>query len=351
MNSKKNIFQKKLPVVEDIKQCINFLKKHNYSKLQFIPYKEYDYLYKKYTLPALLELENKTLNFFENNEPILYEQSFDPCFYEQSLNIDNHSKVLAEIFLYNTTLELETVYEHCKEVYDVIMKYANIDGTKLTFPYRIVPIHNLYLLADPLAAKDYETVFLYRDSIFLSSYILKHIPFSNLSVLDIGTGSGILAFVAGLKQANKVYGIDINKRALHFASVNKEINEIDADISWVNCSLEEFDEPFDVFISNPPYMYLPKCECESEDGGGDYGLDLALAWVDKIKEVKKRALLIIGSPIVDHMNYFERQLKNIKYKKVFSEIQTLVDEMRDDQPYTDSGILKIELAIFDIDSS
>lgn len=351
MKSKKNIFQKNLPVVEDMKQCINFLKKNNYSKLQFIPYKEYDYLYKKYTLPALLELEKKTLNFFENNEPILYEQSFDPRFYEQSLNIDYHSKVLAEIFLYNTTLELGTVYEHCKEVYDVIMKYANIDGTKLTFPYRIVPIHNLYLLADPLSAKDYETVFLYRDSIFLSSYILKHILFSNLSVLDIGTGSGILAFVAGLKQANKVYGIDMNKRALHFASVNKEINEIDADISWVNCSLEEFDEPFDVCISNPPYMYLPKCECESEDGGGDYGLDLALAWLDKIKEIKKRALLIVGSPIVDHVNYFERQLKEIKYKKVFSEIQTLVGEMRDDHPYTDSGILKIELAIFDIDSS
>jgi SAM-dependent methyltransferase len=351
MNSKKNIFQKKLPAVEDIKQCINFLKKYNYSKLQFAPYKEYNYLYKKYTLPALLELETQTLNLFENNEPILYEESFSPCFYEQSLNIDDHTKVLAEIFLYNSAHKLETIDKHCKEVHDVIMKYAIIDGTSLIFPYRIVPIHNLYLLADPLAANDYETVFFYRDSIFLSSYILKNILFSNLSVLDIGTGSGILAFVAGLNQANKVYGIDINKRALHFASVNKEINEIDADISWVNCSLDDFDEPFDVCISNPPYMYLPGCDCESEDGGGDYGLDLAFAWLDKIKEVKKRALLIVGSPIIDHFNYFERQLKKIKYKKVFSEIQTLVDELRDDLPYTYSGISKIELAIYDIDPS
>jgi len=351
MNSIKNIFQEKLPVVEDMKRLLKFLKKHNYRKLQYIPYKEYDYHYKKYILPDLLEQEKKTLNFFKNNDPILYEETFDTSFYEQSINIDYRCKLLAEFFLYNTHHDSGIIYEHCKEIYDVIMKYAIIDGTTLTFPYRIVPIYNFCLLADPLEAKSEKTVFFFRDSIFLSGYILKHALFSNLSVLDCGTGSGLLAFVSGLKRPRKVYGIDVNKRALHFAAVNKEINEIAGDVSWVNCSLEEFDEHFDVCIANPPYMYHPQCECVSENGGGHYGLDVALSLVNKVHEAKKRVLLILASPIIDNLNYFESHLKKIKYKKVFSEIQTLIDEMRDDTPYTDAGISKVELAIFDIDAS
>ena len=42
MKSEKNIFQENLPVVEDMKRLLKFLKKHNYLKLQYIPYKEYD---------------------------------------------------------------------------------------------------------------------------------------------------------------------------------------------------------------------------------------------------------------------------------------------------------------------
>ncbi len=73
--------------------------------------------------------------------------------------------------------------------------------------------------------------------------------------------------------------------------------------------------------------------------------------VNKVHEAKKRVLLILASPIIDNLNYFESHLKKIKYKMVFSEIQTLFDEMRDDKPYTDVGISKVELAIFDIDAS
>ena len=353
MNSKNDIFQENFPDVEDMKQLLEFLKKNNYSKLQFIPFKEYDYLYKKYTLPHLLELEKKTLKLFKKKEPIVYEETFSKDFYEQSMNVDDQCKLLAEIFLYNSSYDSKAVFKHCYEVYDLIMKYAIVDGPKITFPYRIVPVHNLYLLADPLKARNKYTVFLFRDSIFLSSYILEHISFSNLSVLDIGTGSGILAFVSVLKQANKVYGIDINERALHFASMNKEINEINADISWLNSSFEEFDEYFDVCISNPPYMYFPKCECVSENGGGHYGLEAAINLVNRVRENKKRALLVLASPIMGHSNYFENLLKINKnrHNKYFLEIQDLVEEVRDDRPYTKSGISKVELAIFNIDAS
>ena len=98
-------------------------------------------------------------------------------------------------------------------------------------------------------------------------------------------------------------------------------------------------------------MYFPKCECTSENGGAHYGLEVALNLVNKVRESKTRALLILASPVLDNSNYFENQLKKIKYKKVFLEIQDLVYEVRDDTPYVDSGISKVELAIFDIDAS
>lgn len=53
-----------------------------------------------------------------------------------------------------------------------------------------------------------------------------------LTVLDIGTGSGILAIAAALRGADKVVGIDTDPQACREARVNGELNQVSEKISF-----------------------------------------------------------------------------------------------------------------------
>lgn len=73
------------------------------------------------------------------------------------------------------------------------------------------------------------------------------------SVLDIGTGTGILALLAARK-ADRVVGTDINPEAITLAGENSRINRID-NAKFVCCDLfPPGDEKFDLVIFNPPYL-------------------------------------------------------------------------------------------------
>lgn len=79
---------------------------------------------------------------------------------------------------------------------------------------------------------------------------------SNLKIIDIGTGSGCIPITLKLENPNfMVYALDISEKALKIAKKNAvdlgaEINFIKADI--LN---DEIDlTPFDIVVSNPPYV-------------------------------------------------------------------------------------------------
>ncbi|MBU2651667.1 MAG: peptide chain release factor N(5)-glutamine methyltransferase [Bacteroidetes bacterium] len=79
-----------------------------------------------------------------------------------------------------------------------------------------------------------------------------------LSVIDIGTGSGCIAItLSGRSNHMKVYALDVSLNALDTARKNAYANDVDvvflhADIlkpsSWKDCGL------FDIIVSNPPYV-------------------------------------------------------------------------------------------------
>lgn len=73
-------------------------------------------------------------------------------------------------------------------------------------------------------------------------------------VLDLCTGSGILALFAADK-ASKVIGTDINPRAISFAKINAELNNLSHKIELRIGDLFEpvKDEKFDLIITNPPF--------------------------------------------------------------------------------------------------
>ncbi|MWB99821.1 DUF7059 domain-containing protein [Agromyces seonyuensis] len=90
-------------------------------------------------------------------------------------------------------------------------------------------------------------------------------------VLDLGTGSGILALHAS-REAAHVVATDISERALDIAAFNFALNGIGS-VELRHGSLYDpvADEQFDRIVSNPPFVITPRAEgvpaYEYRDGG------------------------------------------------------------------------------------
>ena len=121
----------------------------------------------------------------------------------------------------------------------------------------------------------------------------------NISILDIGTGSGciLISLLSELKNSNGV-GIDISKKALAMAKKNSKKHNMINNIKFNNKSLDsKFIQKFDLIVSNPPYIrsndiknlkddvkrYEPRLAL---DGGND-GLDLIKKVIYKAKYILK----------------------------------------------------------------
>jgi release factor glutamine methyltransferase len=95
---------------------------------------------------------------------------------------------------------------------------------------------------------------------FLVELVLKSASeYNNLSILDIGTGSGCIAITLAANLINpKITAIDISSEALDIAMFNANENNI-RNINFQKCDiLNEIPAfaPFDFIISNPPYISL-----------------------------------------------------------------------------------------------
>lgn len=78
--------------------------------------------------------------------------------------------------------------------------------------------------------------------------------FSNVGILDIGTGSGCIALALKANLANAhVSAIDISPKALEVAKRNADYHNLDIKL-YENDLLENFKGEFDIIVSNPPYI-------------------------------------------------------------------------------------------------
>ena len=80
------------------------------------------------------------------------------------------------------------------------------------------------------------------------------------SVLDLFTGSGVIAIHAALSGAKKVVAVDINPTAVENVNINAKKfgleNVVEARVSDVFSAIEEGDQ-FDVITGNPPFSDKP----------------------------------------------------------------------------------------------
>jgi len=82
-----------------------------------------------------------------------------------------------------------------------------------------------------------------------------------LNILDIGTGSGIIAIsLAKYLPSSSVTAIDLSESALNKAKENAKLNEVENQINFMSSDITTSDfkhqNNFDIIVSNPPYISL-----------------------------------------------------------------------------------------------
>lgn len=141
-----------------------------------------------------------------------------------------------------------------------------------------------------------------------------------LSVLDVGTGTGVQTIQAIVSGARKAVGLDINPEAVACANENVELNVVKDKATILQSDLFsalKSDEKFDVVIANLPITDFPiEGIVESSLYDPDYGLH-------------KRFFTEVGSHLVDdgiiimtHINFkgpgdfdaFEKMIQGYGYQ-------------------------------------
>ena len=98
------------------------------------------------------------------------------------------------------------------------------------------------------------------DAVLLSDFA-KDIR-NNSTVLDLGTGTGILSILLSAKtNLKKIYGIEIQEEVANMASRSVNLNNLEDKVEIINTNIKDLEKYFekntiDAIVTNPPYKKL-----------------------------------------------------------------------------------------------
>jgi release factor glutamine methyltransferase len=163
---------------------------------------------------------------------------------------------------------------------------------------------------------------------------IAHLPLSGKRVLDMGTGSGILALYCAMRGAN-VTAADIDQAAIEYVShlaTNLEI-QINACFSDL---FSKITSRFDLIFFNPPYLPSLKIVDRSIDGGSG-GTVIANRFLAELPNHLARgaeAYLLLSSvndPVSVQLRHENLDFRVVARKALFfEELQVLRVRLRDD---------------------
>ncbi len=160
---------------------------------------------------------------------------------------------------------------------------------------------------------------------------------ANISILDIGTGSGCIAIsLAKLLKDSAVTAVDISEMALEVAKKNAEANEVS--VTFIKDDIlnpqnrDLLNGQFDIIVSNPPYV----CESEKSEMRAnvlDYEPSTALFVSDndplifyrKILEFAQKALKPNGEVWFEINEKYGKEMLELCHKMGFKHSEIIKD--------------------------
>ncbi len=97
-----------------------------------------------------------------------------------------------------------------------------------------------------------------EDSQLLVDVMASRTPPAGLRVADLCTGSGVVAIAAAARGAASVSAFDLCSKAVRFARANAVASGVDVDVHLGHWSRAAEFRPFDLVVSNPPYVPAPE---------------------------------------------------------------------------------------------
>lgn len=92
------------------------------------------------------------------------------------------------------------------------------------------------------------------DSLLLAEQLRQHPIWADTRVLDLCSGSGILAIVAARRGARHVTAVDISRRAVFATRLNARLNRVRIKALHGDLFAAVPGIRFDLIVSNPPYL-------------------------------------------------------------------------------------------------
>jgi len=158
-----------------------------------------------------------------------------------------------------------------------------------------------------------------EDSYLLSGALKKYVSKllnnnSNLKVLDVGGGSGILAETLIKLKINpqNIILVDINPEAIKHLKKNFPNSKV------IKSNLfAKVKGKFDLVVFNPPYLPNNKFDKERDTSGGKNGDETILRFLKKLeKHLDKNGKCFLLTSALTPMQKIEKEFKNFKSKLI-----------------------------------
>ena len=168
-----------------------------------------------------------------------------------------------------------------------------------------------------------------EDSQLLVDVMERHAPPAGLRVADLCTGSGFVAISAALRGAASVTAFDLSAQAVKTARANAVAADVQVDVHLGHWARAAEFTPFDLVLSNPPYVPVDEDEAESvpESAGPslafDAGIDGRLV-LDPLCEHAPKLLAPGGRLLVVHSEFadVDRTVECMRAAGLRSEVVT-----------------------------